>query len=164
MTRTYTKKTLLLLTLIGLMLGLTACSSNPKNFTCRDMTITLTDDFQEKEMNEFDAYYSSEKVLFSAVEETEEDLQYAGYEIANLKGYCLELVNQNGVAPESLVQRGDYYYFTHTAVKSGAKYTYVHCMFEGHNSYWICEFVCKSKDYDKLEDDIFDWADSITIK
>lgn len=164
MNKSLTKKILLIFTMVGLLMGLTACGANPKNFTCRDLTITLTDDFIEKEMTGFDAYYNSERVLFSAVEETEEELQYAGYEIANLKGYCLEILNQNGVSVDALSQRGDYYYFTHTAVKNGAKYTYVHCMFEGHNSYWICEFVCKTKDYKDLEDQILKWADSITIK
>lgn len=115
-------------------------------------------------MNGFDAYYVSEYVIFSAVEETEEDLQYAGYEITNLSGYCSEILSQNNVSPDKLTSRGNYYYFTSTAVKSGAKYTYVHCMFQGHSSYWICEFVCKTKDYNKYEDEILEWADSIQIK
>ena len=159
-----THKFFLILVLIGMLTALSGCSSDPKNFTCGDLTITLTEGFKEETHSGFDAYYSSDNVLFSAIEETEEELQYAGYEITNLKGYCLEIMNQNNVAQSELTERGNYYYFTQTAVKSGAKYTYVHCMFEGHNSYWICEFVCKTKDYDKYEEKIFKWADSITIK
>ena len=164
MTLTYKKLLSTFIILSGLMLVLAGCSSNPKNFPCRDLTITLNENFTEKKMSGFDAYYVSEYVIFSAVEETEEDLQYAGYEITNLSGYCSEILNQNNVSSDKLKSRRDYYYFSNTSVKSGAKYTYVHCMFQGHNSYWICEFVCKTKDYDKYKDDIFKWADSISIK
>lgn len=161
---TLNKKCVLTFLMSMFLLLLTGCGANPKNFTCRELTITLSDDFVETDMTGFDAYYKSEQVLFSAVEETEEELQYAGYEIANLNGYCQELLHQNNVSEDELIKRGDYYYFTHNAIKSGAKYTYVHCILEGHNSYWNCEFVCKAKDYDNLKKQIFKWADSITIK
>lgn len=157
------KRSLLLVSMLTMLLVIAGCDANPKNFTCKGLTITLTDDFQEKKMNGFDAYYSSEYVIFSAVEETDEVLQNAGYEITNLEGYCSEILSQNNVSSNELIKRGDYYYFTNSAVKSGAKYTYVHCMFEGRNSYWICEFVCKAKDYNEYKKDILEWADSIVI-
>lgn len=157
-------KLLILTLLMGVLLGLCGCGPNPKNFTHGDLTITLTDEFEEKTMDMFDAYYTAEHVAFTAREETDEVLEYAGYEINTLKDYCHEIVVLNGVNPSDLIQRGDYYYFTNTKTVSGANYTYIHCMFEGSNSYWICEFTCKTKDYDKYKDDIFKWADSITIK
>lgn len=128
------------------------------------MTITLTEEFEEKKLDMFDAYYAAEHVAFTAVEETDEDLQYAGFEINSLSAYCNEIISLNGVEPASLIKRENYYYFTNTKTVSGANYTYVHCMFEGNNSYWICEFTCKTKDYDKYKKDIFEWADSIEIK
>ena len=50
-----------------------------------------------------------------------------------------------------------------TAILSGAKYTYLHCMLKEGNNYWICEFVCKHRSYDSLEKSMLQWADSITF-
>ena len=161
--KSYKIFTITILTILTLFC-LTGCSSNPKNFTVNDITITLTSDFEKGKLEEFDVYITSDDVSFTANEESEEQLQYAGYEIANLKDYSSEIAILNGASPSSLTQRDDYYYFSSTKTISGAKYTYVHCLFEGNNSYWMCEFACKTKDYDHYKDDIFEWADSITIK
>ena len=143
---------------------LTGCSKDPKNFSCGALTVTLNKTFKESSHKGFDLYVSSENVIFSVVEETEENLEFSGYTISNLKGYCEEIMLLNEVSSDALKQRNDYYYFTNKKTFSGASYTYVHCMFYGAGSYWICEFVCKSKNYDAYKDRIFKWADSITIQ
>lgn len=158
------KKSLLLILTIFALCTLTACGSNPKNFTSGDLTVTLTSDFTQSKMNEFDLYLTSDLVSFTAKEESVNDLEHAGFEITSLKGYALEIAALNKQNPDTLVDRGSYLYFIDTKENQGAKYTYIHCMFKGSASYWICEFVCKSSDYDKLKKDIFAWADSITIK
>lgn len=153
--------TLLLFTLIAL--SLSGCQSNPKNFTVDEMTITLTDDFKQSKMNDFDAYFASEDVTFSIKIENTSDLEYMGYEITNLKDYANEICILNGINPDKLNQRNQYYYFANSATKSGAKYTYLHCMLKNNSDYWICEFVCKAKDYNKLEETMLEWADSIVF-
>ena len=95
--------------------------------------------------------------------ESESDVEYSGYEINSLKDYSLEIAELNKVDKNSIKQRGSYYYFVNKGTTGGANYTYVHCMFQGRSSYWICEFVCKTKNYDRFKDNIFKWADSIVI-
>ncbi len=143
---------------------LCACSSDPKNFTVGDITITLTKAFKENKMNEFDAYITSSSVSFTAKKETINSLEHAGYEINSLDDYALEIVEANQKSKNDLKKRGNYIYFLSEGTKSGAKYTYVHCLFKGSGEYWICEFVCKSSDYSKLESNILGWADTIVIK
>lgn len=143
---------------------LTGCKGNPKNFTSGDITITLTENFSESKMNGFDAYIVSDDLTFSAKEETVSNLEMAGYEISDLKGYATEIITLNGKSAKDLKQRDNYYYFVNDSTVKGASYTYVHCMFQAKSSYWICEFVCKSKDYKHLKSDILDWADTIEIK
>ncbi|MBR1815705.1 MAG: hypothetical protein IJ763_03300 [Lachnospiraceae bacterium] len=159
------KKVLLtLMVLILCITSLTSCNSNPKNFTYNNLTVTLNKSFTEETHSGFDLYAASENVIFSVVEESEEELEYSGYSIINLKAYCDEILLLNGVSSDELKQRNDYYYFINTRTISGASYTYVHCMYYGSGSYWICEFVCKTKSYDRYEKRIFKWADSVTIK
>ena len=135
---------------------LCGCSGNPKNFTVGTMTITLTDNFKQSKMNGFDAYIVSD--------ENASDLEYQGYEISGLRDYAKEICNLNSISTDKLVQRNSYYYFSNTQTVSGAKYTYLHCMFQQGNNYWICEFVCKHRVYDKLEKSMLQWADSITFE
>lgn len=143
---------------------LCGCQGNPKNFTVDTMTITLTDNFRQSKMNEYDAYIVSDDVTFSAKSENASDLEYQGYEIANLEGYAKEICTLNSISSDKLQQRDDYYYFTNIDTVSGARYSYTHCMFQNGSNYWICEFVCKAKAFDKLEDSILQWADSITFE
>ena len=163
--RTKIKKSLYtVLVFVLCVTSLTGCNSTPKNFTYNNLTVTLNKSFKEESHANFDLYAASENVIFSAVEETEEELEYSGYTIVNLKAYCEEILILNGVSNDELKQRNNYYYFVNKRTVSGASYTYVHCMYYGSGSYWICEFVCKTKNYKNYKDKIFNWADSVTIK
>lgn len=163
--KSYIKKNVILFFILALCVtSITGCSNDPKNFTYGNLTVTLNKTFSESKRNGFDLYVTSENVIFSVVEESEENLEFSGYTISNLKGYCEEIMLLNEVSEDSLKQRNDYYYFINKKTISGASYTYVHCMYYGAGSYWICEFVCKTKNYDSYKDRIFKWADSVTIK
>ncbi len=157
------KYILFLLVSVFIMGTLSGCADNPKNFTYQELTITLTDDFEWKKDERFDVFLSSENVGFTAVQQTSEMLEYAGYEINSLNDYCQEILSRNNIPKDKLISRNNYYYFTNSQTVNGAKYTYVHCMFTFADSYWVCEFACKSKHYDRLEDKILSWADSITF-
>ena len=143
---------------------LCGCKGNPKNFTVDTMTITLTDSFKESKMDGFKAYIVSDDVTFSVKTENASDLEYQGYEIAGLKDYAKEICGLNNISSDKLEQRNNYYYFSNSQTVSGAKYTYLHCMFQQGSNYWICEFVCKARQFDSLEASMLKWADSITFE
>ena len=159
-----TKYFFLLCVMTLLSFTLCGCFENPKNFTEGELTITLTDEFVKSSVKNFDVYISSEAVAFSAVKEDASSLEYAGYEINSLTDYSHEILALNGVSQSDLVKRGSYNYFVNESKVSNTSYTYVHCMFQTANAYWICEFVCKSGDYDRYSEKILQWADSIQIK
>ena len=153
----------LLMICISCTLLLSGCSGDPKNFTVNGLTITLTKAFSEGKADRFDVYLKSDDVIFTAVEETSDELESLGYEIASLDDYAAELVKLNNKTAGDLVARSNYKYFLTTGTNSGASYTYVHCIFKESDSYWVCEFACKSKNYDKLEKKILKWADTIVF-
>ena len=158
------KKYILFILVSAFIMGtLSGCGANPKTFTQQELTITLTDDFRLEKRNGFDVYLASENVVFSAVQESSQELELAGYEINSLSDYCQEILSLNNTPKDNLISRNNYYYFTNSKTVDRAKYTYVHCMFTFADSYWICEFACKSKHYKRLEDKILSWADSITF-
>lgn len=151
------------LVLVILVCTLTGCTPNPKNFSTTKITITLDESFTQRSATSYELYISSEDVSFTAREETMEQLELAGYEIISLQDYAKEIHSLNAAEGVSLNQRDDYYYFTTSQTANGAKYSYIHCIFEGDNSFWVCQFVFKSKDYKRLSEDVLAWADSIEI-
>lgn len=161
--KTIKSSILLCMITILLLTSLTGCAPNPKNFSTSKITITLDETFTKHTSNSYEIYASSDDVAFTATEETEQELQLAGYELITLADYADEILSLNGDEGIKLTQRDDYYYFITSETVKGAKYTYIHCMYEGHDSFWVCQFACKSKDYKRLKDDLFLWADSITI-
>lgn len=160
------KKKLLLLILTLIMTTLLCgCVGKPKEFKCNGLNVTLTSDFKKESSKKFNIYIESSDIAFSAVRESAHSLEFAGYEIASLKDYSTTIAEMNGSSASALEKRNNYYYFINKKTVQGAKYTYLHCMFydEINSSYWICEFVTKTKNYDGYKKDIFKWADSITF-
>lgn len=158
----YNKYILFVLLMISTT-ALSGCFGKPKNFTVDELTITLSVDFVERKNPDFNLYLSCDDIVFSAKKETSSDLEKLGFEIKSLKDYGSEILAQNNVPVSSLVSHNNYYYFTITETNSGAQYTYVHFIFENNKDYWMCNFVCKSKDYSRLKKRIFQWADTVTF-
>lgn len=158
------KKPLLFSLALMLLIGvLTGCTPNPENFSTTKITITLDESFKKYDLEGYDLSVKSDDVVFTAKEETFHNLERSGYELNSLADYADEILSLNGTKGDKLAQRDNYYYFTTTKTDKGAKYTYVHCMYEDKEAYWVCIFYCKSKDYNRLSDDIFKWADSVEI-
>ena len=87
---------------------LTGCSNDPKNFSYGALTVTLNKTFKESKNSAFNLYVTSENVIFSVVEESEENLEFSGYTITNLKGYCDEILILNNVSESELKQRNEH--------------------------------------------------------
>ena len=162
-TKNIKRPLILCLMLLFLMGALSGCTPNPKNFSTQKITITLDESFEQYKSESFELYIKSEDVGFSAKEETMQELELAGYELISLQDYANAILELNGSKDIKLQQRDDYYYFVTTQTSNGAKYSYIHCIYEGDNSFWVCQFVFRSSDYKRLTEDVFSWADSIKI-
>lgn len=159
----YSSKYIIYFLIIIMTISLSGCFGKPKNFSVDNLTITLSVDFTERKSNDFDLYLACDDVVFSAKKETSSDLEKLGYEIKSLKDYGTEILAQNNIPASALVNQGNYYYFINTDTNSGAQYTYVHFIYEHNKEYWICNFVCKSKDYSRIKKNIFQWAETVTF-
>ncbi len=162
-TKSFKASLVLCLVLTMLMCTLTGCSPNPMNFSTPKISITLNESFTQRKASNYELYAASEDVSFTAREETMEQLELAGYEIISLQDYAKEIHSLNAAQGVALNQRDNYYYFTTSQTANGAKYSYIHCIFEGDNSFWVCQFVFKSKDYERLSENVLAWADTIEI-
>lgn len=161
------KRCLALLLLMAMVITtLTGCSSDPKNFTVGNLTITLTKAFKQENQTAsgYSVYLVSDDVIFAATETTISQIENSGYEIYSIKDWAGLYADKYGIGSNNLqISDGGNYYFVNKATNDGAEYTYVNYFVKATDSYWGCVFACKSKNYDKYKKKILKWADSIEI-
>ena len=150
------KRNLIALLLCAVMLLTCGCSAKAKTFTASGMTIELTEDFTEKDMLGFTAVYQSEDVFVFALKE---EFDILGDEM-NVDEYA-ELVLEANQMDADVEHEGEHTYFTFDKTVSGKDMTYTAVLYKGEDAYWMIQFACLSKDYDKLEDTIFGYANSV---
>lgn len=168
-----TKKTILGIVgaIIGIVFGYLITSGKlfpPKDkvFKSHGITVTLNDDFHEKEYLGFQVAYLSEKSFFAA--NREEKSLFVGTGIYNLRGYIdavLKLNNKYSTIKEGVTSEGQkYYYAKYTSKVDGDSFSYYLVTLEGNNHYYTINFGCRTKDYNKLESQYEDWAKTIIVE
>lgn len=150
------KRNLIALLLCAVMLLACGCSAKPKTFTASGMSIELTEDFTEKEMVGFTAVYQSKDVFVFALKEEFEILG----DSMDLDEYADLVLQANGMDADVKHDNG-HTYFTFEKTVTGKDMTYTAVLFKADDAYWMVQFACLSSDYDKLEDTIFGYADSV---
>lgn len=153
------KRSLIALLLCAVMLLTCACEfgkAKPKTFTAAGMTIELTEDFTEKDMLGFTAVYQSDDVLVFALKE-EFDILGDGM---NVDEYAQLVLDANKMDAD-IQHEGGHTYFTFEKTVSGKDMTYTAVLYKGEDAYWMIQFACLTSDYDKLNDTIFGYADSV---
>lgn len=137
-----------------------------KVFKSHGITVTLNDDFREKEYLGFQVAYLSEKSFFAA--NREDKSLFIGTGINNLKGYInavLKLNNKSSTIKEGVTSEGQkYFYAKYTSEVDGDSFSYYLVTLEGDNHYYTINFGCRSKDYSKLENQYEDWAKTIIVE
>lgn len=156
------KKILALLMVCAMMLSLCACGATDKVFTCGDLSITLNSNFKESSIDNQDAYYESDKVGVTVVQDAKSNL--ANGNTMTKKDYAelvIELYNKNVIG--SVTEVGGLTYFTYTAVIDSTGYTYQTYVFETVDSFWMVQFFCHTSNYDKCVSNIQKWASSVVF-
>jgi hypothetical protein len=129
-----------------------------KDFSKAGMTITLTDEFYEKEMRSYTVCYDSTNIAVFALKEEFTLLQ--GLENYSLSDYCKLVINNNG-KDCSVQEDNDLTYFVLDYTANGKNYKYFCPVFKGTDAFWLVQFSCVSDDYDEYLDDFIKWAKSI---
>ena len=130
----------------------------PKQFTKDGMTITLTDEFQERPSKlGFDAYYTSD---FCGVVVLKEPFTLEeGLKDRSLETYIQNVIINNGhtnVKPKNI--DGLWYYKSTSDTSCNYSYTY-----KGSDAFWIVQFICRPSDEVLYKDLFYLWAETVEI-
>ena len=156
------KRMSVLLTLLLTLTTFFACSLGlDKKFSKAGVTITLTDKFIEKELVSQTAYFESTQMVVTLLKE--EFTLLAGLENWTLKKYAETTISGNGLTAEVVETEKSYVYFEYEKTVSGNDYKYLATCHKADDAFWLIQFGCFSKNYDKLQEDMFKYADSVTF-
>lgn len=157
--------------IIGIAFGYLLTSGKlfpPKDkvFESHGITVTLNDDFYEKEYLGFQVAYLSDKSFFAA--NREEKNLFSGTGIYNLKTYTnavLELNNKKSEIKEWVTSEGQTFYSAkYTSVVDGDSFSYYLVTLEGESHYYTINFGCRTKDFSKFENQYIEWAKTIIVE
>ena len=144
----------------GALLG---SSDDPKNFTVNDMTITLTEGFEQVSVDNFTAGFESGSVALIVLEESFSLLE--GFGEYTLDEYGA-LVIQNAGLDQSLKYQGDlpYFEYEYHNEQNGNTYHYTSYVYKENDAFWLLQFVTSAKTHnhsDQSTEKIAEWAASV---
>ena len=163
------KKTLcriLLLTIAVLLLLTTAaCSRQGKTkvFTVEELSITLTDAFDEKNLLTQTAYYESEDMLVTVLRESDATLRSESLDPEMSAAQYAETVIEMNQINAAVQTDGDLTYFAFRQEISGESCYYVAFIYKTESAFWMIQFVCEAGDAEELQPLIFSYAKNVTF-
>ena len=143
--------------------GLVACSffGGEKTFSKAGMSITLTTQFVEKEyVSQTVCYESPTVIVFALKEEFSLAPQVSGWSISK---YASTTISVNNLNCEYVIAEGGYAYFEYEKSVSGNEYTYFATCHKAEDAFWLIQFACFTKNYQKMKDDMVKYANSVAF-
>lgn len=151
----------MILVVCSVMLLASGCDlfKKEKTFSKSGMSITLTEDFVEKDRISFTSTYESDDIIVTTLKEEKSLL---GDMSVDLDGYTKLVIKANNLT--NLPQHKDgLTYFEYEKEASGKEFHYYAFTFEGEDAYWLIQFACEQKNHEKLEETIFKYAKSVKV-
>lgn len=133
----------------------------PETFNYKNMSLVLTDDFEETEMDGFERCYDSERIAVFVIRERFDDVNVD--ENYSLDEYGELVMKNNGMTSDVNLQHKDgLTYFEFEAVNDdGEECSYFVSMYKAEDAFWIVQFAGLTNEYDEDMANIIEWAKSV---
>jgi hypothetical protein len=152
----------------AMLLALTGCplgGAAEKTFTREGLTITLTDEFTEKDdIQGQTVYFEAVRYIATALKEEFHMLEDVGIEASgmSLDEYAELVVELNGFNT-SVVKKDGLTTFNYEASVGGQDFTYFATVHKGADAFWLIQFFCETKNYASFESKFIEWAKSVKV-
>ena len=132
-----------------------------KEFSESGMTITLTNEFKETQMQNYTVAYKSRDVMVIALKESFDLIP--GFEYYTLTNYLHEVLLANNLGDSAIISSDGLVGFAYNATDptTNQEYRYYNYVYRADDAFWLIQFVTTTKDAQKYEKSILDWAKSV---
>ncbi|MBE6553097.1 MAG: hypothetical protein E7666_02015 [Ruminococcaceae bacterium] len=148
--------------LLVCVLLLSACSkpAAEKTFTFENMSITLTEDFEQAATMSFDALYNAGDIAVFVLKDPMDEELTADLSLEEYLEGVNEAFEMNGT---DIVTEDGLTYLTYTNVNNDLTSTFFTCAYKSEDAFWLFQFGCAAADYNGFKDDIYKYAKSVTF-
>ncbi len=151
--------------LIAMILsGLTACGSTEKTVKSEGMTITLSREYKKSTLANATWYYTSPDCIAMGIKSTKDDIEKSGLETNSVNDYAEAYIRANNIPGSPKVKtRGNYVYFRYSRKVKGTDYSYITCIYDYDDVFWMVSFACYKEMYKVYKNEFLASADSVTF-
>ena len=158
------KKAFLIICVSMLALFLSACASAERKVKSEDMEIILSKEYQESTLANATWYYTSPDSIALGIRSMKDDIEKSGLETNSVQDYAEAYIKANSIPKSPKVKsKGDYVYFEYSKKVSGTDYSYLTCIYDNEDEFWLVSFACYKELYKEYKPSFFDSADSVTF-
>lgn len=158
------KKILSLILITIALISLVSCSlfeAEEKVFEKSGLSITLTEDFVEKEHVSFTGVYESRDVAVYTLKEEFTLLEGSSNMTLNEYTETVILANKLSVSVET---KDNLTYFKFDKEVNGKQLSYFAFTYKSEDAFWLVQIACETDDVSDKEEDIFKYANSVVLK
>ena len=134
----------------------------PETFTYGDMSITLTDEFSETNIEGYSACYESYDNLIMVTKD--DSSLFEDFETYTLKQYGEDTLIYNEFDESVKLQEENgltYFEYDFTDEDSGDVYSYFVPMYKSSDAFWFFQFASYKEDYETCREQFVEWAESV---
>lgn len=136
-------------------------SGGRKTFVHGDMSITLTDEFEEVKVPGYVAAYMTEYIEVGA--KRQGFYQHAQLRNHTAKEYAQGVMSQNGIKSSVVTKPGNITYFIYTDrnEEKGITYQFYCYVYKTTDAFWVIQFGVPLELVARYKEDIHEWATSV---
>ena len=134
----------------------------PETFTYGNMSITLTNEFSERNIDGYSACYESYDNLVMIIKD--DSSYFENFETYTLKQYGEDTLTYNEFDSSiELQEEGGLTYFEYefTDEETGDVYSYFVPLYKSSDAFWFFEFASFKEDYETYREQFIEWAKSV---
>lgn len=143
------------------------CSASSKEYdTGAGMKMTLPGTFTKKDLDGQTAYFESPTAIVTVLKETFDELQAVGLDLGSqstVEEYGQIVIDGNSLEG-TLLDKDGIKYFEYEQQVSGMDFSYLGTVAKGPDAFWLVQFACETKNYEKFQEDFFEWAKSMKFE
>lgn len=134
-----------------------------KTFSSDGMSVTLTDEFEKIDVEQFTVSYACDEVVTYALKEQFSLMD--GFENYTVRQYGELVMQINGLDPDDLQSKDGltYFVYQYTNPETNDTYQYYSYLYKAGDAFWTVQFVTLDKNAEKYASQIEAWANSITF-